>query len=211
MNTREPQPLPINYEDYRVEQPACWECGRFIKRDEVVRVRKVAFGFYYYEELCPKHGQTEGGLSMEPVITEGMIVKVLRRSADRLTDKAWTTGTNARDIVGRPTDSDGEDACQWCVIGALGRETSLTLEDYQHLQMTDGRIDGKAWLLLYRQALNAMRPQIGMAPSKGDLDSYTAGAGVAHWNDRPGRTAEEVRRALREAANQLEFGVTSHG
>lgn len=35
--------------------------------------------------------------------------------------RRWTQGATARDHNDEPTDFDGADACQWCVLGAAAR------------------------------------------------------------------------------------------
>jgi len=103
------------------------------------------------------------------------VAETLRKAAD-LCAKGWTQGVMARDAKGKEVPASSPDAVCWCADGAMLAASG------------DGGIyrDGHT----YRPARAA---------------SYSAfGCGPFEFNDAPNRTADEVIRALRAAADAVE-------
>jgi hypothetical protein len=105
--------------------------------------------------------------------------EILRGAAEMLAAPgAWTQGAWARDAAGRRLMPFEDAATCWCARGALWRCAA------------DGR-----------HGVSYMAAQYALArvvPGRNTLSS------IAIWQDAPGRTVEEVRAAMLEAAEHLE-------
>ena len=111
---------------------------------------------------------------------------ILIRAADRLTDEAWTQHAMARDNDGEETDTEDVNAVQWCVVGAVDRESQGIegLHDKNHSHI----------------GLRAVVDAVGIDAPPDDCcpEHY-----LTDWNDDEMRNAAEVREALYRAAWQL--------
>ena len=152
---------------------------------------------------------------MSELITDEMVVKVLRQAAERLTDEAWTQGENARDAEGRAIGLESAEACQWCMIGAVSLEAIHVVRDHVRIGTPEldtlGYYRSDDWKELFHQSLGALRRTLHLTPITEERWNYVNAAGVAYWNDTHQRRADEVRERLIEAADEVEQGVTAHG
>lgn len=104
-----------------------------------------------------------------------MDAKVLRRAAEIVeTPGQWCQGALARDALDLRVEANDPRAAKWCLVGAIKKAQCDVLGP-----------DG--W-------------EAGFPEAAIDIaDGYQ---GI--WNDKPGRTADEVAAALREAADRCE-------
>ena len=112
----------------------------------------------------------------------------MRKAADRLSDTSWTQGCLARNQNGEEVDYDAESAAQWCLVGALNLESeNLFLDPMDESEAFD-------------VAFEAIQDNI-VRPAEFSHRSFT---NLSVWNDKEGRTAEEVRSLLNKSAEKLE-------
>ena len=101
------------------------------------------------------------------------------RVARQYLDQGWTQGSFARNALGEPVTYDDDDACQWCMAGAIAAA-----------QRNMGKIvDIRECTRLIHNVLSEMGED---APF------------IADYNDVPGRTAEEVRHVMDMAILKLD-------
>ena len=115
---------------------------------------------------------------------------VLRAAAVRLSDNRWTQRAFARDAHNDPTQHLADEACKWCLTGALAVECYRAYPNAPsqtaHYDALRSLCDGQLRAVLQL---------------RGSDDQA-----LPHWNDHPHRTASEVRAALYEAATSWERG-----
>jgi len=102
---------------------------------------------------------------------QAMTGRELLRDASDLVASGWSQGTEARALDGRPVDVLHPDAVSWSLLGAL---------------------QGAAFAVPEAQV-----GEIGVAVAA--LAELIADPSLAHWNDCPGRSLQEVRTALARA------------
>ena len=105
------------------------------------------------------------------------VAAMLRKAAQRVV-RGWCQGHYAVNRYGNPTSTRGRAATRWCVVGAI--EAAAFMEW--------GRRDAYQALIDHLRK----RGKWGKCPDLQD------------WNDTRGRTASQVVRALRAAADQVE-------
>lgn len=102
------------------------------------------------------------------------IADVLSRAAAILSASgAWGAGWYAKDRFGESVDTSDDAACRFCAMGAVYRAAGISSR--------------------------ARTPAPIITATRAHL-SKVLGCGVAHWNDAPERTQQEVVAKLREAA-----------
>lgn len=94
-------------------------------------------------------------------------VAILEEARERI-EKGWTQGAFARNSVGDAVNEDSEQACAWCVTGALMAAPRIAVDD-------------------------AARFYLHKAIASIDDASQHS---LASWNDAPDRTQEEVLAAF---------------
>lgn len=111
---------------------------------------------------------------------------VLERARDIIRTRGWTRNAIARDSTGMPVGPINFSACEWCLIGALQRAAyDLRAEG----------VDIPPWEVPL--AFNAVRNATGVL----------LGGELAHWNDAPARTRDDVIDALDRAASLARRGA----
>jgi hypothetical protein len=101
-------------------------------------------------------------------------LKVLRRARDMVA-AGWCQGSAARNSAGTPVSAASDDACQFCLYGAVARA---------------------AW---YLRDFDAEGTAICAIRLAGEIDG-----GLIRWNDQPSRTQADVVNLLDLAIGRLE-------
>lgn len=109
-------------------------------------------------------------------------MKVLEE-AKKLLEAGWTQEAEARNKDGKPVWADSEEACCFCIIGAVfaaaGRLYESNSEEVE-------------------EAFKAL-DKVKLAISSNDT-YLTSKDCIANWNDHPGRKKEEVLEMMEKAA-----------
>ena len=103
-------------------------------------------------------------------------VELLEKAKKKI-EKGWCQETLAKDAKGRIVSERSRDACQWCSVGAI--LAALPIKEWRKEQ------------------------EIGFSTlaetMEGFLEKAMGSVSVAHWNDRPGRTQQQVIAAFDKA------------
>ena len=95
-----------------------------------------------------------------------------------LVSRSWCQGAAARDRKGRPVDFTSSEAYSFCALGAIERACGSHVKPGESPEQEQRR-----------RLRMAVEDSLGLK-----------GEGLASWNDRPGRTKEEVVLALERVA-----------
>ena len=122
--------------------------------------------------------------------------EVLRRAEARIARGGWVQKNIAEEPDGTPCSSFAPNALRFCALGAIFRECERVYPDVRDVRHRD-LLQFYVTSALYREAIGD--------PSSPTRHS-TALFSLSEWNDTKGRTAQEVRQALLNAAETLESG-----
>lgn len=107
--------------------------------------------------------------------------KTVLTEAARLVRTGWTCGTYARDRDGEPCNVTDDEACEFCLLGAIDRAAFTLVADFE-------KASGLYHACVNR-AITELREQTGS--DRANLDT---------WNDNEAQSAEEVAVFLEAAA-----------
>lgn len=111
------------------------------------------------------------------------VADILDAAADLLQSKGWQKGafSNA---------TDPREATAFCALGAIRAVTGYSMAAHEYVESSGGDY------AFYREKyMYAMQASVALAAKVGD--------NVPGWNDRPGRTAEEVIDVMKHVAKDL--------
>lgn len=133
---------------------------------------------------------------MTRIITDSHVAATLRVAASTLDVQGWHQDDYSADIF----DPHGKPCC---TLGAIAIACGLAPTVWE---CDPEDPDAKLAHLLMRRTATAFGVYVGAVdPHEGDLSEGELADAIGNgWNDMPGRTAEQVIRALRRAADFLE-------
>lgn len=103
-----------------------------------------------------------------------LISQILSDAADLIEPEgAWTQGVSARQVNGLPAGIFSDEACSWCLVGALDKAAR------------NPRYANAAWVEVNRRTSRDFRKL------------------PVRWNDQPDRKQSEVVGLLRKVSNEL--------
>lgn len=101
-------------------------------------------------------------------------VILLLSSTLELVERGWTSGAFARDARGHAVNVNDQEACRWCLVGALTRaECVLRAEDPESAHLLHRAVGYTLWSL-----------------------NRVVGMDLLRWNDAPGRAPDHAADLL---------------